>query len=121
MFMLVNNWPYISCANYVEMWVLDEKTFIFVKSESYSRPIEAKQRKILFEWSSPLIQKEWSAAWFNYILIALILAYNRNKLFKTLCYWSRDMLIFDFLDKVLGIVSLAHVVYDFSTKMFCML
>ena len=31
------------------------------------------------------------------------------------------MLNFDFLDKGLGIVSLAHFVYDFSTKMFLML
>ena len=31
------------------------------------------------------------------------------------------MLNLDFLDKGLGIVSPAHVVYDFSTKMFFML
>ena len=31
------------------------------------------------------------------------------------------MLNFDFLDKGLGIVSPAHFVYDFSTKMFFML
>ena len=31
------------------------------------------------------------------------------------------MLNLDFLDKGLGIVSLAHFVYDFSTKMFLML
>ena len=31
------------------------------------------------------------------------------------------MLNFDFLDKDLGIVSVAHFVYDFSTKMFLML
>ena len=31
------------------------------------------------------------------------------------------MLNFDFLDKGLGIVSAAHVVYDFSTKMYLML
>ena len=30
------------------------------------------------------------------------------------------MLNFDFLDKGLGIVSLAYFVYDFSTKMFVM-
>ena len=46
--------------------------------------------------------------------------YNRNKLFKTLHYWSRDMLNFVFLDKSLGIISPAHFVYDFSTKMFIM-
>ena len=51
----------------------------------------------------------------------LKLAYNRNKLFKTLHYWSRDMLHFDFLDKGLGIVSPAHFEYDFSTEMFFML
>ena len=53
--------------------------------------------------------------------LALKLAYNRNKLFKTLHYWSRDMLNFDFLDKGLGILSPAHFVYDSSTKMFLML
>ena len=53
--------------------------------------------------------------------IALKLAYNRNKLCKILQYWSRDMLKFDYLDKGLGIVSPAHFVYDFLTKMFFML
>ena len=33
----------------------------------------------------------------------------------------RDMLNFDFLDKGLGIVSPAHFVYDFSTKIFLMI
>ena len=47
--------------------------------------------------------------------------YNRNKLFKTLHYWSRDMLHFDLLDKGLGIVSPPHFVFNFSTKMFHML
>ena len=55
------------------------------------------------------------------ISIALIFACNRSKLFKILHYCSRDMLNFDFLDKGLRIVSPAHFVYDFSTKMFLML
>ena len=62
-----------------------------------------------------------SAASFYYISIALKLVYNRNKLFKTLHYWSRDMLKFDFLSKILGIVSLAHFVYDLPIKKFLML
>ena len=66
-------------------------------------------------------KSKWSTAWFHYISIALKLAYDKNKLFKTLHYWSRDMLNFDFLDKGLGIVSPAHFVYDFSTKLFLML
>ena len=66
-------------------------------------------------------KSKWSAAWFHYILISLKLTCNKNKLFKTFLYWSRDMLNFDFLDKGLGIVSPAHFVYDFSTKIFLML
>ena len=66
-------------------------------------------------------KSKWSAASFHYISIVLKLAYNRNNLFKTLHYWSRDMLNFDNLDKGLGIVSLAHFVHDFSTEMFLVL
>ena len=36
-----------------------------------------------------------------------------NKLYKTLEYWYRDMLKFDFLEKGLGIVSPSHFLYDF--------
>ena len=98
------------------------KSNIFLKTlctkwarETSSRPL------FVFLKSFILGKSKWSAAWFHYILIALKLAYNRNKLFKTLHYWSRDMLNFDFLDKGLGIVSPAHFVYDFWTKMFLML
>ena len=35
--------------------------------------------------------------------MALNLTYNKNKLYKSLDYWSRDMLNFDFLDKGQGI------------------
>ena len=52
--------------------------------------------------------------------IAIKLAYNGNKLFKTSHYRSRNMLNFDFLDKGLGIVLSAHFVYDISRKMFLM-
>ena len=64
-------------------------------------------------------KSKWSAAWSHYISIVLKLAYNRNKLFKSLYYWSRDMLNFDILDEALGIISPAHFLYDFSTKMLC--
>ena len=52
--------------------------------------------------------------------IAIKLAYNGNKLFKTSHYRSRNMLNFDFLDKGLGIVFPANFVYDISIKMFLM-
>ena len=62
-----------------------------------------------------------SAAWFHYFSIAFKLTDNWNKLFKTLHYWSRDMLNFHFLNKSLGIMSPAHFVYDFLTKVYLML
>ena len=49
------------------------------------------------------------------------LAYNQNKMLKTLDYWSIDMLNFYFLEKGLGIVSPPHFMYDFSRKMFLIL
>ena len=66
-------------------------------------------------------KSKWSAAWFYYISIALKLAYNRNKLFNTLHYWSRDMLNFEFLYEGLGRVSPAHFVHGFATKMLLIL
>ena len=49
------------------------------------------------------------------------LAYNKNKLYKTLNYWSRDMLNLNFSEKGLGLISTLHFVYNVSRKMFLML
>ena len=59
--------------------------------------IEYNKRNIysllmLFFKNFILGNSKWSAAWFHYISIALKLAYNKNKLLKTLQYWARDML-----------------------------
>ena len=61
---------------------------------------------------------KWSGAQFQYILMILNLAYNKSKLYKTLDYWSWDMLNFSFLEKGLGIVSPPHFVYIFQQKCF---
>ena len=83
---------------------------------------ETSSRPLFVFWKCFILGKSKRyAACIHYILIALKLSYNINKLFKALQYWSRDMLKFDLLDKVLGIVSPAHFVYDFPTKMFLML
>ena len=58
---------------------------------------------------------------FKYILTALNLAYNKNKLCKTLAFWSRNIFNFDFIENSLGIVSPPHFAYDFSRKMFLIL
>ena len=63
----------------------------------------------------------WSAGYFQYILLALNLQYNKNKLYKSLDCRSTDMLNFGFSGKGLGILSLPHFVYDFSRKVFPML
>ena len=44
------------------------------------------------------------------------LVYNKNKLYKALDYWFRDMLNFDFLEKGLEMVSPSHFENDFSRK-----
>ena len=59
-----------------------------------------------------------SAAYFQYISTALNLAYNKNKMYKTLDYWSRDMIKFDLLEKGLGIVSPSHCVRFFRKECF---
>ena len=77
----------------------------------------------LFIFSKSLIggKSKWSAASFQYISIALKLLYNKNKLYKTLDHWSRDMANFKFSEKCLGVVSPSYFVYDFSRKVFLML
>ena len=66
--------------------------------EISSRPL------FVFQKSFILGKSKCSAAWFLYISIV----YNRNKLFKILHHWSRDMLKFVFLDEGLGIF-LQHI------------
>ena len=55
------------------------------------------------------------------VSIALNLACNKNKLYKSLDYWSRDMLSFGFLVKALGIISPPHFLYNFLRKICLML
>ena len=77
----------------------------------------------VFIFSKNLIwgQNKWSAAWFQYISVALNLHYNKSKLYEILGYWSRDMLDFHLSEKGLGLVSPPHFMYDFSKKMFLIL
>ena len=58
---------------------------------------------------------------FEYTSIALNLAYNKGKLYKTLDYWSRDMLGLNFSKKRLGLFSPQQFEFDFSIKIFLML
>ena len=54
-------------------------------------------------------------------MIALNLRYNKNKLYKILDCWSRDILNFNFPEKFLGLASPLDILHDLSRKMFLML
>ena len=91
-----------------------------------SHEVKATRQRLLFKlilleqlyiWG----ESNWSSVFFQYISIPLNLAYNKNILYKTLHYWSRDMSNFDFLEKGLEIVSPPYFVHDFSRKIFLML
>ena len=80
---------------------------------------ETSSRPLLFFLKSFIWgESKWSAASFQYISIAHNLAYNKNNMYKILDYWLRDILTFNSLEKVLGIVSITHFVYDFQEKCF---
>ena len=57
----------------------------------------------------------------KWLWVRIPLLLNKSRLHKILEYWSINMLIFDFLEKGLGLVSPPHLTYDFSRKMFPML
>ena len=62
---------------------------------------ETKSRPFLFFKNALFIwQKQVVCS--LYISTALNLARNKNKLYKTLDYWSRNIFNFDFLEKGLG-------------------
>ena len=48
--------------------------------------------------------------------MVLNLAYDKNKLYETLDFWSRDMLNFDLLERGVEIVPPPHFGYDFSRE-----
>ena len=50
--------------------------------------------------------------------MALNLSYNKNKLYRSLDYWSRDILHFNFWEKYVGLVSPPYSLYGFPRKMF---
>ena len=76
---------------------------------------ETSSRTLCIFWESLIWgESKRSAASFRYISIALNLASNKSKLNKTLDYWSRHMISFNFSEKGVGLVSPPHFVYDFS-------
>ena len=53
--------------------------------------------------------------------MALKLAYNKNKVYKTLDYWFRDIINSTFSEKGMGLVCPQNFVSDFLRKLFLML
>ena len=83
---------------------------------------EYQKRNIFLQKSSFVFWKNfiWSAAWFQYISIALNLTYTKNKLYKILDYWSRNKLSFDLFRKGSG-NGFYTTFYEFFKKTFLML
>ena len=95
----------------------NKNIFLYRSCRQWGR--ETSSRPLFVFWKSFIWGKsKWSAALFQSLSIVINLANNKNKIYKTLQFWSRDMLNFDFLEKGLEIVSPSHFVYDFSRKMF---
>ena len=75
----------------------------------------------LFGFLKNFIWDKWSAAYFQYISIALNLAYNKSKPNKNFRLFIQRHAQFWFFRKGLGIVSPPHFLYNFSRKMFLIL
>ena len=74
---------------------------------------DTSSRPLFVFWKSFIwVKTKCSAAWFQYISIALNLVYIENKHLKNLGHRSRDILNFGFSEKDLE--------YDFSRKLFLM-
>ena len=78
--------------------------------ETSSRPLFTFWKSL--KWG----KRKPSAVLFQNISIAFNLAYIKTKVCKTLDYWSRDMLNFNFSEKGLGPVSPRDSLYGFSKK-----
>ena len=98
--------------------------YIFVQKSCGKWGTETSSRLLFFFFKKKSfiwVKNEWPAAYFQFILIALNLAYNKSKQHKNLGYWSRDILKFDILEEGPEIVSLPKFEYDLSRKSFLVL
>ena len=83
--------------------------------ETSSRPLFIFLRKLDMRWKQVICSLVLIYSDRPYLL------YNKDKLHKTLGYWSRDMLNYNFSGKGLELVSPPHFMYDFWKKMFLVL
>ena len=86
--------------------LIEQKKNIFLQKLSGKWGRGASSRPLFIFWKSLLWgESKWSAAYLQFISIVLNLPCIKNKLYKILDYWSRDMLDFHFSEKGLGLVS----------------
>ena len=80
---------------------------------------ETSSRPLFIFWKSLIwCESNWSAVYFRYISIALTLPYKKSKVYKTLDYWSRDLLNFNFSGNSFSTI---FCVWFFQKKIFLML
>ena len=95
----------------------NKKSFFFFKNYTENeagRP--GSSRSLYFCESLIWGESKWFAVYFWYILIALNLPYNKSKLYKTLDYWSRNMLIFNFSETNFGNYFLHYILWMIFQK-----
>ena len=101
--------------NFHSISVLTFKVPTLQVGTTYSRPLFVFWKS--FIWG----KSKCSAITFNILRWSSTWPTIIKKLYKTLGYWLRDKLNFDFLEQGLGIVSSPHFGYNFSWKMFLLL
>ena len=104
--------PFCSCRKQFQNWWHHSLA---------DRQLKNNQASFCFLKKLYMRKKQMLYTLFSIYVDNLQLAYNINKLHKTLGYWSRDMLNFDFWEKDLGVVSPPHSVHDFLRKMLFVL
>ena len=94
------------------IWILGIKKITYLEliiSCWYHKNLQPKEQKVKI-YNAIKVRSE------EICLFALLIA--SIKLYKTLDYWSRDVLNFNFPEKGLGLVYSLHFVYDFWRIMF---
>ena len=100
--------------------VCSERTWKLLQIPCRKWGRETSSRSLLL-FKNALLEVKASNLQLSYNLFQYSSTWHKSKLYKTLSYWSRDMLNFDFLEKGLGIASIPYFAYGFSRKMFLLL
>ena len=98
-----------------------EEKYVFKKPSRKLGKKTSYKTLLLFEKGVIWGKSKYSTVSFQYVSIVLNLVYDKRKLYKTFDYWSKDVLNFDLLGKVLEIISPSQFANGLSRKMLLIL